>query len=278
MNARRLVASPLAIAVFAAVVSRAFAQDPADDTPSREPSLGSVVVGGAAPTLSRRSPDVLLLARPSVQQELKLTDAQRRKVARVDRARRERILIFAEVAEQGTLESVYSSIPESAIAQFAEVQAESEDEVDADVARVLDSRQRARLAQIGLQLEGPAAFDREDVHRALGLDEDQADAIRILLGEARRDLIRSSRVRVDVASPGFQEALALVRRAGDRVRDDATRKIVRVLSRGQIERLDRLKGEPFDAVGVVAGAIADRPEAPARGGLRGRRGPEPGDE
>ena len=77
-----------------------------------------------------------LLRHPAVQAELKLTAAQRERLARGETA-----------------------------------------------AKVLDSGQEARLRQIALQGEGPAAPIRPEVVRALRLDDEQIEQIQSILDE-----------------------------------------------------------------------------------------------
>jgi hypothetical protein len=56
---------------------------------------------------------------------------------------------------------------------------------DKKVKEILDEKQFARYKQISLQVEGPQAFRRYDVERALNLSDDQVDKIQEILEQMR---------------------------------------------------------------------------------------------
>ncbi len=71
-----------------ALAPSARAQDPDPEPTAAVP--GMVVAPTALPPLGQRSPDSVILARPDVQADLKLTADQRRRFVRLDSSRRDR--------------------------------------------------------------------------------------------------------------------------------------------------------------------------------------------
>jgi hypothetical protein len=124
-------------------------------------------------------------------------------------------------------------------------------------AKVLDSDQVARLRQLVIQGEGPAALTRPDVARALRLDDEQAEQIRAvfegLLG-ANQQLRESLKNDNEDFHPGdpAQEATrkeqekARLRAGAADLRDGTMQRINAILTRKQKETVARLYGKPFD--------------------------------
>jgi hypothetical protein len=127
--------------------------------------------------------------------------------------------------------------------------------------KVLDKRQRARLNQIALQSEGPAAFTRPDVQRTLRLDQTQIDDIATVLTdvtEATRQLRESqkaafARQGAD-AAPG-DPAQEKVRKEQDKekrrsaaagLRKGVMEQINGILTRPQKETFAKMLGAPFN--------------------------------
>jgi hypothetical protein len=290
-----------------APVRKGRAVPPVDDQ-----SGGAMVGIGQLPPLGQRAPDFLLLSRPTVQDELKLTDDQKKKIAQADKLRRDRSSEVSKRMNEAN-QNPYSPVPVADLLQIQEEQQQLNQEDGAAIEKLLNAKQRARLVQIGLQLDGPMAFAREDVLQKLNVDEVQAESIREILEEARGEINKNARVRVDAAppatkganrgavnqidknSPQFQENMAQARKAIDGLKDAAMQKIARILRKKQLDTFNRLKGEPFDpdkpkdaakpeataADPAAAGQVkadakpADQPKSSTRKSLRDRRGTKP---
>jgi len=128
--------------------------------------------------------------------------------------------------------------------------------------KVLKPDQQARLHQLEIQAEGPAAFDRPDVIRSLGLNEDQIEGIAAVLEgltDARRQ-VREARKTADEARKAAGEAdpdpdaskvrkeaeKEQMRSSVDQLNQGVMSRISGLLTRAQREKFRKLLGEPFD--------------------------------
>jgi hypothetical protein len=292
---------PLALFLALATTSQARAQLSGSIT------KGAQVTGMTVVPLGQRNPDALLLSRPAVQDELKLTPEQKKKLARLEKARLDRSRQFGEMAREVN-QNEFGPLPLADIQSFEDQEIELNDEVATTLGQILSPRQRMRLAQISLQVEGAMAFGREDVLEKLNVDELQLDAIRTIL-DGTRELLGQNAFLTTGLQPeaerlaavpqegvdgmtqgrpnGSRKAAAAESKPNGQVLDEALRKIARVLRKSQWETYTRLKGPPFDLArlnGVPTPARAARSEATSaeprtstRKSLSQRRG-DSGDE
>ena len=284
---RRVIAWALGPAVAVAATT-ALAQSPADvrggvDRPSVRKGDGRP--RPASPPSDRRPrgavTPVLLIGRPAIQEELKLSDAQKKTIrdlnAGFDQQRREsadRLMKAREGLDQGAL-----------MAMIADLRRANEEAL----ARVLDKSQRKRLAQVALQLEGPLAITRPEIAAQLNLDDTQsvqiqalkaeyealreqlyathdprfnrgADALRRASG-ARRSSARSgpggeaaaSQLVPGSGGPGPRQEESegdRLNRASDELRARFVRELSKVLTRRQRTAFNTMLGEPFDLAKV----------------------------
>ncbi len=259
-------------------------QTPTNDVP------GMVVAPTALPPLGLRTPDALILARPDVQADLRLTAVQRRQFARLGSAVGDRQATLDEAADV-TNQNVFSPLPMEAINSYVDNQVRADAEVESGIAAILTRPQRARFAQIRLQLDGPMAFLRPALLERLVVDDDQADAIRRVVTTAREEIVQNAQFpltnrdvpRRDGRRPAvetetqqvLEERLAEARVSNDRARDAAMGQIARILRKQQWEAYIKLRGTPF----VQAGAAPRRPApAPPRSTLGVRRPARPAPE
>jgi hypothetical protein len=239
-----------------------------DDTPYEAPTAfvpGMVVAPTALPPLGTRDPDGVVLARPDVQADLKLTPDQRRKLAPVDRRRVEGQRWLDEWADY-TNQNVFAPLPIRDIDSLAAMQTDFNQEVAEATTRILTRQQRARFAQIRLQLDGPMAFAQPDLLEKLNVDDDQAPLIRDILTDARsemvnnaqfpltaRDVPRRDGPRPPLPEEAFQEKLARARVANDRMLQSALGRIGGVLRKTQWDAYLKLRGAPFAASELAPG-------------------------
>ena len=280
---RRLGLAPLLLLVAPPAMAQYGDEQPTNDVP------GMVIAPTALPPLGQRTPDALILARPDVQADLRLSAEQRRRFARFGEAVRERQAVLDEEANQ-TNQNVFSPLPMQAIDSFQEQQADLDDEVESGIASILTGRQRSRFVQIRLQLDGPMAFVRPALREKLVVDDDQADAILATLATARDEMVQNAQFplttrdvpRRDGRRPAvetesertLEERLAAARVANETTRDVAMSQIRGTLRKSQWEIYLRLRGAPF-----VQAREAPRPAAVAPARARpGARRPIPESE
>jgi Spy/CpxP family protein refolding chaperone len=217
--------------------------------------------------IRRVIPDPLILS-SAVQEELKLTAEQRTKVRELDEA-------VAQTQTRSIREAVN---PEAAL----DVQAlmtmisDQRNEKEAALARILTSRQRARLAQIALQLDGPAALTKPEVANQLNLSPEQVELIQMTLSELGKrqvQLVAAQVERSRARQPGGQlkpdhnEVVAQkdqMGKAADRIQAEALRQINRILTRRQQLNFKKLLGEPFDLSRFEAASDRSSTATPSR--------------
>jgi serine/threonine protein kinase len=109
---------------------------------------------------------------------------------------------------------------------------------EVEVNALLTPAQRARLHQIGLQAEGPAAFSEPEVVSELQLTADQRDQIRTIEDETLFGWMRGPR-RATTGGDGGEAS-------GGKDRS-ATERILAVLTEEQVQRWRAMTGEPLRA-------------------------------
>jgi hypothetical protein len=153
---------------------------------------------------------ITLVTQPSVQKELKLTDAQKQKIAKIDeqlKAKAEEARnLMAPKPNQGGGGPAFLD-PETARAGMEAMKQGMQalhDEADAAVMRELQSKQRTRLEQIRLQADGPLAFERPEVLERLNLDTGQVEQIQAILADGHGQMEQSGglMLRAAGAMPG----------------------------------------------------------------------------
>jgi hypothetical protein len=235
--------------------------------------------------LGQRTPDALLLSRPAVQDDLKLTPEQKTKLGRLEKARLDRARQFGEMA-RNVNQNEFGPLPQADIQAFHEQEVELNNEVATTIGQILSPRQRMRLAQIALQVEGAMAFAREDVLEKLMVDEQQIEAIRTILDGTREQLAQTANLTLGFPTDATRQAVvpqqgvdgvpqpnansgasrkapALEPKVNGQVLDEALRKIARVLRKNQWESYNRLKGAPFDLTRLNGGPTTPTPTNPA---------------
>ncbi len=140
-------------------------------------------------------------------------------------------------------------------------------EADAALLAALKPKQWARLDQVQLRVQGPAAFDGPDLPRRLGLLDDQVRQARALLVDGREAIGKAAlallplqpgdrpesvaAVRKLVRSPEFLAAKGTARRAIADAREATIRRIEQqVLKPRQATAYRKLLGEPFDVESI----------------------------
>ena len=138
----------------------------------------------------------VLLDRPSVLKELKVTEAQKVRLKQAilesdrlaERSGRESRAIQAELRASGDRQA----LAEFEQRHMMQVTYALTLESDRPVLAVLDSHQRSRLEELQLQAEGPAAFMRPGIQDRLRMSPEQADAIKVIYERGRQAMLQSA--------------------------------------------------------------------------------------
>ena len=135
--------------------------------------MGGMFGGGGPATV------MSLLAMPTVQTELKLTDDQKTKVQDLSQKLNDK----RQELFQGGGGPPDMSDPQAMQKQMAEMQkklAPITKETDADAVKLLTAEQVTRLKELQIQRDGATAPTNEDVQKKLGLSVDQIAKIKTL--------------------------------------------------------------------------------------------------
>jgi hypothetical protein len=136
-------------------------------------------------------------------------------------------------------------------------------ETDQARSKVLDRRQRQRLDQLRVQIDGPFAFSRPEIQERLNLAPEQVEAIQEIVNQSREKMFEAIVIPPAVIPEGmspanradheklkenkqFAEHVQKGKRTLVQLRQEAMRQILKVLSRGQRARYETMRGEPFD--------------------------------
>jgi hypothetical protein len=235
-----------------------------------------VIAPGALPTTP-----LLLIQRAPVQKELKLTEEQKARIARLDEQLNQQRRDEASRISQGARGV-------SSMGAVQEMIAARRTKDEAELARLLEPGQRGRLQQIALQIEGPMAVARPEVAEKLNMSPEQREVIAAKIAEynaARQALWQSQLDRLEHApravrppkapdkpaktaavSPEEKEkarakdkdALAARLRSmseeSARLHEEAVRQIGKEMTRRQKDAFNRMLGEPFDLTSLLPGA------------------------
>ncbi len=179
----------------------------------------------------------VLLQKPSVQDELQLTDSQRGEVH----------------ALEDSWRSAFRGLRDVRTAERDDRRLHLAQRQKAEVAALLTPEQSERFNQIALQHRGPRAFVDPDVVSALELTEDQRTSIRGVLNGLPPDWFKGP-PRGEPGPPPEEREHFGDHRPGpppehDRAdREAATAEIASLLTDAQREQWKTLLGEPFEAV------------------------------
>jgi hypothetical protein len=211
---------------------------------------------------------VVLITWKAVQEELGLTEAQTAQIKSVGKEFDDRRLNLAQrlAKPEGRL------APEALTEAIASMRSEQE----AAIARILGARQRTRLEQISLQVEGPLCVARPEIAERINLSPEQLEMIREIVAQMRAaqdeqwaarlreinapavDRPKASGPRKQVAPRPAPDPVELAHQEQVQIEDEGVRQIARVLSRRQRSALNRLMGNPFDLTRLQPGLAKPR--------------------
>jgi hypothetical protein len=184
---------------------------------------------------------VQILLAPAVQKELKLTDAQKNKVYGLSRTAGQKFRDFA----QAMMLSRGNGDPQANMAAGHKLR----QEIDGEVAKILDAKQNERLNQIALQAEGPLAVARPEVASKLNLNPAQKQAIQeVMLDLQQSQMQMFMQIRQNAMLNGQPDPaqFAQMRQMTSNLRQEAVQQIGQVLDKKQKGNFNKMLGEPFD--------------------------------
>jgi hypothetical protein len=221
----------------------------------------------------------VVFLRPEVQKELKVTDSQKSRFAELQKEQ-SRALALIDEEYEAKKKALPDSTDRLAVQTLRRERTRLTDSVLADqdeiVRKVLDRRQFARLNEIRLQTEGPAAFNRPEVQEQLNLGPEQVELIGSIVRDGRKMLV-ALRAPSDVLpdprplnptqrkaareAKAYKDAVKAARERAIAIRGSTMQSIARVLTKGQRAQYEKMVGAPFDFRQLWTRAPGDVPES-----------------
>lgn len=272
---RKLLVALLSTAGLAAIAAA---------QPANPDSNGPVFMNLGLGLASSRYNPVVVLKNERVRQELKLTDAQKKRLQTIETERGQVRVRMFEALQQKEKELGEPPDPQArALVRQAYRDWRTQDNKEATTAhlKVLDRDQLKRLDQIRIQAEGTKAFLRPEVQERLNLSPDQVAQINEIIVEGDRAIARVRMLPQSITPPktdtiaerkaasiaeqkaasiaarkaflsskSYQDAVKAGRTRAVELRTATMRQIARVLTKRQRTAYQAMLGEPFDFTGA----------------------------
>jgi len=223
------------------------------------------------------SPPNRLLENPAVLKDIKLTESQKLELQKLetratDLYKKEGEAFKSAVKELGD-EPSQDDLMALRQRRGAELRVLSE-EIDASYLKILNPKQRERLTQIRLQLEGPIALLKPDLQKRLNLAPDQIQQIREIfmagvdelkrVKDLRDENVVNNSQRKEVATKSnptekrpmreidkskqadYEKEKNNLENEAKQIRLNVIQRIDRILTKKQRETFHRMEGELFD--------------------------------
>jgi Spy/CpxP family protein refolding chaperone len=188
---------------------------------------------------------LMLLRSEQVQQELKLSEAQKTRLQELNEK------IRAEMRERFSGTNEQSREERRARMEQMREQMQKEAETRAaetfkQVAEILEPEQLKRLKQIQLQQEGPAALRRAEVAEAIGLTAEQKAQLDKLATETEEATRKLREGTENLSREQRRERFDELRQKSQELRDQFGKNAMALLQPEQKQKLAELFGEPFE--------------------------------
>lgn len=227
----------------------------------------------------------LLMTNDALQQELGLTERQAERLKEITtEARRRQGELFRRMKETGgefRTDQAPGEITEIPQAKEGFDPGAMREELfaigresDGTIGQVLTPKQRRRLYQIALRIEGATALARPDVAVAVGLAQPQREAISAIANQLKTTQQDSIISQMERASPPAREpgatapgGVKAIRDAGeeqDRLHKAAERRIASMLNASQKKAFNRLLGPDFDLTLLIRPPVETSTDADTR--------------
>ncbi len=223
--------------------------------------------GGRAPGMGGGLDAAMLLRSEQVQEEINLTEEQKKAIEEYRAAQREGM--------RGQWQGFRDASPEErreAMEKMREQMAERAAKAREELAKILKPEQMKRLAQIRAQQQGVRLLLREEIQSLLGLTDDQKEQLGKIADEAREKMQEMFH-----AARGEGGERGQLREKMKEMRADIQAKSMAVLTTEQKEQLSKeVLGKPFELdraslMGRRPGGEG-RPQRGEGGRGRGQRG------
>ena len=218
-----------AIAVVISTVLTVSAGEPARKSrtkPRARPAAGAEQKQGQAGGIETVNPGVFLLRDPLVQTELQLSPEQKSAAARLAAEFNESIWRFRDASGNSEV-----AIREARLLNAA---------IEPRLGKMLEARQKERLAGIVLQVQGPSALELAAMVDKLSLSREQQAKISKLLSTARESAAKLS------AGTTGSNAVSESSRPLEKLQGDLQRDLMEVLSAEQRDRWKELRGKAIE--------------------------------
>ena len=180
-----------AVFMIVSLSSASLAQSPAGPTEPRSYSLDAALL---RPYPARA---LALIRMGSVQQELKLTETQQKRLTSLVEQQRAR------------LQKARQDYPDPQI--FRAARNALADDCESALRDALEPGQRERLEQLQLQAQGPLAFESRQLKQRLNLSDDQADEIEAITHTGLKELEQASSVRIELDPGDDSQSMEAIR-------------------------------------------------------------------
>jgi hypothetical protein len=130
-------------------------------------------------------------------------------------------------------------------------------ETDKGLGEILDAKQKERLDQISLQVEGPLAVARPEIAAKLRLNENQQNTVQEIMMQMRQELFVAMR---QGAATG-QVNPAQMREMATQLRKEAVNEVSKVIDAKQRAAFNKLLGAKFDTTKLESETASVDPNA-----------------
>lgn len=206
----------------------------AQDKPVPKFDFGSM--GKIMEAIQKTGGNSMLLMNAGVQDELKLTDDQKKEVGDLMKDQMAKgFKLIGEINEK------IKDVPEDKqVEKILEIVKPRVEETNKEVAKILKEDQVKRLKQIARQQAGVGAFKEDEVRKELALTDEQAKKIDLLVKELAEDVAEMTKGLTDPKQ--WLEVGDKMKKAGREAFDQAAR----TLTAEQKEKWKDLTGTPFE--------------------------------
>jgi hypothetical protein len=194
---------------------------------------------------------VMILLSPSVQKELKLSEEQKSKAYNLAKA--------AGQKNRDLAQTISFAGPNANPQAMMEAGRKLRQETDRSIAGILDAKQKERLDQIVLQVEGPLAVARPEVATKLRLNDTQNEYVQGVMVQMRREFFVT--MRQGAAAGQFDPSQS--RAFATKLREGAVQEISKILDRKQKAAFNKMLGDPFDVSKIESATAPGDPADPA---------------
>jgi len=189
--------------------------------------------GGRGGMMGGGNNPLSLLSNKSVQDELKITADQKRQIDELNAKMREEMQAMRENMQSsgGDMQAMRAAMEK--------MTAENQKKVDA----ILDEKQRGRLKEIRIQLDGARAILNPDVQKELGITAEQKaqiDAAQKANNELRQQMMEDMR-----GGGGDREQMQAQMQ---KLNTDFLANLTKILTTAQADKLKAMGGAPFKIV------------------------------